>query len=33
LLILTDWEQFAALDLIRLRKLLKYPIVIDGRNL
>jgi UDPglucose 6-dehydrogenase len=33
LLILTEWEEFAALDLPRLRKLLKYPIVIDGRNL
>ena len=33
LLILTEWEEFAALDLTRLRKLLKYPIVIDGRNL
>src|SRR5271165_2001721 len=33
LLILTEWEEFAALDLERLRKLLKYPIVIDGRNL
>ena len=33
LLILTEWEEFAALDLSRLRKLLKYPIVIDGRNL
>src|SRR5438874_7121072 len=33
LLILTEWEEFAALDLDRLRKLVKYPIVIDGRNL
>ncbi len=33
LLILTDWEEFAALDLERLRQRLKYPIVIDGRNL
>jgi UDPglucose 6-dehydrogenase len=33
LLILTEWEEFAALDLDRLHKLLKYPIVIDGRNL
>lgn len=33
LLILTEWEEFASLDLDRLRKLLKYPIVIDGRNL
>lgn len=32
-LILTEWEEFAALDLRRLRKFMKYPIVIDGRNL
>lgn len=32
-LILTEWEEFAALDLLRLRAELKYPIVIDGRNL
>jgi UDPglucose 6-dehydrogenase len=33
LLILTEWKEFANLDLPRLRSLLKYPIVIDGRNL
>ena len=33
LLILTEWEEFASLDLERLRAALKYPIVIDGRNL
>jgi UDPglucose 6-dehydrogenase len=33
LLILTDWEEFAALDLERLKRALKFPIVIDGRNL
>jgi UDPglucose 6-dehydrogenase len=33
LLILTEWEDFATLDLNRLRQELKYPIVIDGRNL
>lgn len=33
LLILTEWEEFANLDLDRLRGELKYPIVIDGRNL
>src|SRR6266516_320118 len=33
LLILTEWKEFAVLDLKRLRKALKYPIVIDGRNL
>jgi UDPglucose 6-dehydrogenase len=33
LLILTEWDEFSALDLPRLAQLLKYPIVIDGRNL
>lgn len=33
LLILTEWEEFANLDLRRLREELRYPIVIDGRNL
>jgi UDPglucose 6-dehydrogenase len=33
LLILTEWEEFATLDLDRIFKQLKYPIVIDGRNL
>jgi UDPglucose 6-dehydrogenase len=33
LLILTEWKEFANLDLGRLNSLLKYPIVVDGRNL
>jgi UDPglucose 6-dehydrogenase len=33
LLILTEWPEFGVLDFKRLRALLKYPIVIDGRNL
>ncbi len=33
LLILTDWAEFAALDLEQLNKTLRYPIIIDGRNL
>jgi UDPglucose 6-dehydrogenase len=33
LLILTDWREFAQLDLQRLNQALRYPIVIDGRNL
>jgi UDPglucose 6-dehydrogenase len=33
LLILTEWEEFANLDLSRVREELRYPIVIDGRNL
>ena len=33
LLILTEWEEFAALDLAQINSKLRYPIVIDGRNL
>ncbi len=33
LLILTDWEDFATLDLDRLHRSLRYPIILDGRNL
>jgi UDPglucose 6-dehydrogenase len=33
LMILTEWEEFASLDLERLRSLMKFPIVLDGRNL
>ena len=32
-LILTEWEEFASLDLEKLRAVVKYPIVLDGRNL
>jgi len=32
-LILTDWREFAELDLARLNRVVKFPIVIDGRNL
>src|SRR6266481_4905495 len=33
LLILTEWEEFATLELKLLSSKLRYPIVIDGRNL
>jgi UDPglucose 6-dehydrogenase len=33
LLILREWEEFANLDLNQIRQELRYPIVIDGRNL
>jgi UDPglucose 6-dehydrogenase len=33
LLVLTDWEEFSQLDLRRIKRLLRYPIIIDGRNL
>ena len=32
-LILTDWKEFAEIDLVRLNQALRFPIVIDGRNL
>ena len=33
MLILTEWEEFAQLDLVKLNQVVKFPIVIDGRNL
>lgn len=33
MIILTDWEEFGKLDLARVHELMKYPIIIDGRNL
>ncbi len=33
LLILTDWREFGTLDLDKLNQTLRYPIIIDGRNL
>jgi len=33
LLILTDWKEFAEMDLAKLHAAMRYPIVIDGRNL
>ncbi|MCK4437330.1 UDP-glucose/GDP-mannose dehydrogenase family protein [bacterium] len=33
LLIITEWEEFAELDLEKIKSLLRSPIIIDGRNL
>ncbi len=33
LFILTDWEEFKNIDLIKIKKLLKSPKIIDGRNI
>ena len=33
LLILTEWQEFKDMNLSRLKKLLKNPLVIDGRNI
>lgn len=32
-LILTDWKEFAGIDLVRLNRAVRFPILIDGRNL
>ncbi|HEX3660330.1 MAG TPA: UDP-glucose/GDP-mannose dehydrogenase family protein [Acidobacteriaceae bacterium] len=32
-LILTDWPEFAGLDFLKLQQIVRFPIVIDGRNL
>ena len=33
LIIVTEWNEFKELDLERIKKLLKQPVVIDGRNI
>lgn len=33
LVLLTDWEEFCALDLAKLRRAMASPVVVDGRNL
>jgi UDPglucose 6-dehydrogenase len=33
LLVITDWNEFKELDLSRIKKLIKKPIIIDGRNI
>ena len=32
LIILTDWEEFKKLDLEKVKRLLKSPLIVDGRN-
>lgn len=33
LLIITEWDEFKELDFLRIKRLLKRPLIIDGRNL
>lgn len=33
LVILTEWDQFGKLDLKKIKRLLKVPVIIDGRNI
>lgn len=32
-LILTDWQEFGQMDLVKLNQMVRFPIVVDGRNL
>jgi UDPglucose 6-dehydrogenase len=32
-LILTDWKEFASIDLVKLNQVVRFPIIIDGRNI
>jgi len=33
LVVVTEWSEFKELDLVRIKKLLKHPLIIDGRNI
>ena len=33
MLILTEWDQFRALDLDRVKKALRRPVIVDVRNI
>ena len=33
LVIITDWKEFKAMDLEKIKKVMKKPIIVDGRNL
>ena len=33
LLIITEWEEFRKMDLSRIKKLMKNPLIVDGRNI
>ena len=32
LILVTEWEDYKNLDFVKIKTLMKYPIVIDGRN-
>jgi len=33
LLLITEWDEFKELDFVKVKKLLKRPLIIDGRNI
>lgn len=32
LVLVTDWQEFLELDLVKIHQLMKNPLIIDGRN-
>ena len=32
-LILTDWQEFGQMDLVKLNQMVRFPIIVDGRNM
>ena len=32
LLLLTEWEDFRAIDLVKIKKLMNHPLIFDGQN-
>jgi UDPglucose 6-dehydrogenase len=33
LLVVTEWDEFKALDLDRIKRLMRRPVIVDGRNI
>jgi len=33
LILATEWNEFKNLDLLRIKQLMKQPVIVDGRNL
>ncbi|MBU1147010.1 MAG: UDP-glucose 6-dehydrogenase, partial [Candidatus Omnitrophica bacterium] len=33
ILIVTEWHEFEIMDLVRVKKIMKSPLIIDGRNI
>ena len=32
-MIVTEWDEFKALDLVKVKQLMRQPVVLDGRNI
>jgi len=32
LLLITEWEEYAKLDFTKIKKIMRSPVIVDGRN-